>query len=198
MYQSIKRFIDIISSFILLIALFPLLFSITIINLMYVQGNPFFLQTRFGKNLKPFSIIKFTTMVPSESKKNVLGKWSHGYVQITPFGRILRLSSLDELPNLLNVLRGEMSLIGPRPLLKNHIEKYRKNNIRTHEVRPGITGLAQVKRGRDGLSWNSKYSYDVFYVKNVSIKLDLYIIILTCKVLINRTGHKEDGVDPPK
>lgn len=197
MYQSIKRFIDIISSIILLVVLFPLLFSITTINLFFVQGNPFFLQTRFGKDLKPFSIIKFKTMVPSATKKNILGKWSHGDVEITTFGRILRLSSLDELPNLFNVFRGEMSLIGPRPLLKNHIEKYRKNNIRRHEVRPGITGLAQVK-GRDGLSWSTKYGYDVFYVKNLSIKLDLYIIILTCRVLINRAGHKEDGVDPPK
>ncbi len=197
MYHSIKRFIDIMFSFMLVVALFPLLFSVTIINLFFVKGNPFFLQTRFGKNLKPFSIIKFTTMVPSKSKKNVLGKWSHGNKEITSFGRLLRLSSLDELPNLINVLRGEMSLIGPRPLLRNHIEKYRKNNIRRHEVRPGITGLAQVK-GRDGLSWNFKYGYDVFYVNNVSIKLDLYIIILTCKVLVNRTGHKEDGVDPPK
>lgn len=197
MYKFLKRLFDLLASFLILIFLFPALSIITLINTLSTRANPFFLQTRYGKDLKPFKIIKFKTMVPSSKNKNILGKWSHGEVEITPFGKLLRILSIDELPNLLNVLKGDMSLIGPRPLLNNHIENYRKNHIMRHEVKPGITGLAQVK-GRDGLSWNSKYTYDIFYVKKASIQLDLYILLFTIKILLNRTGYKEDGVDPPK
>ncbi len=196
-YSFTKRIFDIFASIALIIILSPIMLPIFFINTVLLMDSPIFLQTRYGLNLKPFNIIKFKTMVPSNLKKNELGKWSHGEMEITTFGKFLRSLSLDELPNLFNVLLGHMSIIGPRPLLKNHIEHYRKNQIIRHKVRPGITGLAQVK-GRDGISWNKKYGYDVFYAKNFSLKLDVWIILKTIIVIISKTGYKEHGIDPPK
>ena len=158
------------------------------------KGTPFFFQARPGKKERIFKIIKFKTM---SDEKDASGALLPDAQRLTAIGRWVRSASLDEIPQLLNVIKGDMSLVGPRPLLPEYLPLYNDIQRKRHEVRPGITGLAQVK-GRDGLSWSSKYGYDVFYVKNLSIKLDLYIIILTCRVLINRAGHKEDGVDPPK
>ena len=185
----------------LVIVFFPvIIFIVSLISLcvLLFDGQPiFFTQKRYGKNQKPFHILKFKTMVRDESKSNELDKWSHGNVRITRLGKLLRSTSLDELPNLFSVLTGDMSLIGPRPLLKNHIENYRGNEALRHNVKPGLTGLAQVM-GRDDLSWRHKYKYDLFYVEKLCFMLDIWIFIKTIIVIISRSGQKDHGVNPPQ
>ncbi len=183
-----KRIIDIlISSGVLFISL-PLLLFISIINILLNKGKIFFVQDRTGYNGKVFTIIKFKTM---NDRTDANGELLSDGERLTVFGRFLRSTSLDELPTLWNVLVGQMSLVGPRPLLVEYLDRYNDNQLRRLEVKPGLTGWAQIN-GRNSISWEAKFQYDVWYVDNQSLKLDLIIIFKTIKQVIRRKGisHK--------
>ena len=183
-----KRIIDIlISSGVLFISL-PLLLFISIINILLNKGKIFFVQDRTGYNGKVFTIIKFKTM---NDRTDANGELLSDGERLTVFGRFLRSTSLDELPTLWNVLVGKMSLVGPRPLLVEYLDRYNDNQLRRLEVKPGLTGWAQIN-GRNSISWEAKFQYDVWYVDNQSLKLDLIIIFKTIKQVIRGKGisHK--------
>ncbi len=185
MYKNnLKRIVDFIISLHVLVFLLPLLLFLTL--LLYVQnkGKPFFFQERPGKNTKPFQIIKFKTMT---DEKDALGNLLPDNHRITKFGAFVRKTSLDELPQLLNVLLGDMSLVGPRPLLFKYIPLYSSEQMRRHEVRPGITGWAQVN-GRNSISWTKKFVLDVYYVDHLCFVLDVKIFWLTFLKVIKREG----------
>ena len=183
-----KRVIDILISSIFLIFSLPLLLFICIINLILNKGKILFLQDRTGYNGTVFKIIKFKTMNDKTNSEREL--LSDGE-RLTVFGRFLRFSSLDELPTLWNVLVGQMSLVGPRPLLVKYLDRYNDNQLRRLEVKPGLTGWAQIN-GRNSISWEEKFQYDVWYVDNRSLKLDLIIIFKTIGQVIRGKGvsHK--------
>lgn len=153
------------------------------------NGKPFFFQTRPGKNARLFRIIKFKTM---NDKKDAQGGLLPDAERLTKIGGFVRKTSLDEIPQLINVLKGEMSLIGPRPLLPEYLPLYSPEQYRRHEVRPGITGWAQVN-GRNAISWQQKFEYDVWYVNHLSFALDLRILFLTLKKVVIREGINTDG-----
>lgn len=178
-----KRLFDWTLSFTaLLILLFPLVI-ITFLLLFFNKGaGAFFTQTRTGKDGKLFQIIKFKTMTDERDSE---GKLLPDESRMTPIGRFVRSTSLDELPQLLNVLKGDMSLVGPRPLLEKYLPLYSKEQFRRHEVRPGITGWAQVN-GRNAISWEKKFELDVWYVDHVSFALDMKILFLTIKKVFLR------------
>ena len=182
-----KRLIDISISSGLLLIFFPLLLLISLANIFFHSGI-FFIQDRAGYNGNVFKIIKFKTMNDNADKK---GELLPDGERLTIFGRILRFSSLDELPTLWNVLVGQMSLVGPRPLLVSYLDRYNEYQLRRLEVKPGLTGWAQVN-GRNSISWEKKFEYDVWYVDNRSFKLDLIIIFKTIGQVITRKGisHK--------
>lgn len=177
MYRAFfKRFIDLSLSIVLLFILSPVfLFIIVLLYSFYGKRNVFFLQDRPGKNSKVFRVIKFKTMSDEYTSDNKLLSDSE---RITIIGKFLRLTSIDELPQLINVLKGNMSIIGPRPLLVEYLPLYNKEQARRHQIRPGITGWAQVN-GRNAISWTKKFELDVWYVDNMSFFLDLKIIYLT-------------------
>ena len=183
-----KRIIDILLSIGLLFIILPLLLLIAIINILLNKGKIFFVQERAGYKGNVFKIIKFKTMNDDINKKGEL--LSDGE-RLTIFGRFLRFSSLDELPTLWNVLMGQMSLVGPRPLLVKYLDRYNDNQLRRLEVKPGLTGWAQIN-GRNSISWEEKFQYDVWYVDNRSLKLDLIIIFKTISQVIRGKGisHK--------
>ncbi len=185
MYKTyIKRFLDFIISLIGLVLIFPL-FILVIIGLFFAnQGKPFFLQLRPGKNERIFKIIKFKTM---NDKKDSEGNLLSDAERLTKIGAFVRKTSLDELPQLINVLKGDMSLIGPRPLLPEYLPLYNVSQKRRHEVKPGITGWAQVN-GRNAIRWSQKFEYDVWYVNNVSFLLDCKIVYLTINKVFKREG----------
>lgn len=175
----------------LLVLLFPLAI-IFVLLLIYNKGaGAFFTQTRTGKNAKLFQIIKFKTMTDERDQE---GKLLPDEARMTPIGRLVRSTSLDELPQLINVLKGDMSLVGPRPLLEKYIPLYSKEQLRRHEVRPGITGWAQVN-GRNNISWAKKFELDVWYVDNKSFWLDIKILWMTFLKVIRR---KDITTDDPK
>ena len=183
-----KRIIDILISSIFLFFSLPLLLFICIINLILNKGKILFLQNRTGYNGTVFKIIKFKTMNDrTDSERELLSDGK----RLTVFGRFLRSSSLDELPTLWNVLAGQMSLVGPRPLLVKYLDRYNDNQLRRLEVKPGLTGWAQIN-GRNSISWEKKFQYDVWYVDNQSLKLDLIIIFKTIGQVIRGKGisHK--------
>ena len=183
-----KRLIDISISSGLLLIFFPLLLIISLANIFFHNGKIFFIQDRAGYNGNVFKIIKFKTMNDNADKK---GELLPDGERLTIFGRILRFSSLDELPTLWNVLAGQMSLVGPRPLLVSYLDRYNEYQLRRLEVKPGLTGWAQVN-GRNSISWEKKFEYDVWYVDNRSFKLDLIIIVKTIGQVITGKGisHK--------
>ena len=183
-----KRIIDILISSIFLFFSLPLLLFICIVNFILNKGKIFFLQNRTGYNGTVFKIIKFKTMNDKTNSEREL--LSDGE-RLTVFGRFLRFSSLDELPTLWNVLVGQMSLVGPRPLLVKYLDRYNDNQLRRLEVKPGLTGWAQIN-GRNSISWEEKFQYDVWYVDNRSLKLDLIIIFKTISQVIRGKGisHK--------
>ena len=192
MYKRyLKRFIDIILSFSLLLIFSPFFIAIVLIIMMLQHQNPFYTQKRPGKNQKEFHILKFKSMTNNKDENGDLLPDSK---RITSFGKIIRRTSLDELPQLINVLKGEMSIIGPRPLLFEYIPMYKLNQIRRHEVRPGITGWAQVN-GRNAISWTKKFEFDVWYVDNMSFALDVKILFLTIKKVLNRKDTEFDKVE---
>jgi lipopolysaccharide/colanic/teichoic acid biosynthesis glycosyltransferase len=184
-----KRCFDVIISFLALVILaFPMLILIWLINRKL--GRPvFFKQIRPGLHAKPFEMIKFRTMIDACSANGALLPDSE---RLTPFGSFLRSTSLDELPELWNVLKGDMSLVGPRPLLMEYLPLYSSTQARRHEVRPGITGWAQVN-GRNSLSWEEKFELDVWYVDNRSFWLDIKILFMTVKKVLLREGISGEG-----
>lgn len=185
MYKNIvKRILDVIIAFIGLIVLLPVFFLVGVSICIFDIDYPFFYQMRPGRNGELFKIIKFKTMNGEIDKFGVLLPSNE---RITKVGRIIRKYSLDEIPQLLNVLKGDMSLIGPRPLLPEYLALYNEIQNRRHEVRPGLTGWAQIN-GRNSLSWGQKFDFDIYYVDNLSFKLDMRILIKT----INNTILAKD------
>ena len=185
----IKRSFDVLISVFLLIALSPLIAMIAIFVFFNLGLPILFKQVRPGFLGKPFLILKFRTM---HEKTNIYGERLPDHLRVTNFGLNLRSFSLDELPTLWNVLKGEMSLVGPRPLLMEYLPLYNKKQARRHQVKPGITGWAQIN-GRNKLSWPDKFNLDVWYVDNHSFLLDLKILIKTFKKVILRDGIAEDN-----
>ena len=180
----IKRLFDIIFSMTILIICSPLLLLISLLILIF-DGKPIlFKQIRSGFNRNPFKFYKFRTM-KNDSQLNRIKL--NDSKKITPLGRILRKTSLDELPTFINVLKGEMSVVGPRPLLERYLTRYDDFQIRRLKVKPGITGLAQI-RGRNNLSWDKKFSYDIYYVDNRNVFLDIKIILITIFSVLIRKG----------
>ena len=176
MYKDLfKFFFDTIFSTFLLLIMSPIFLIISLILIMNFKGSPFFLQKRPGLNEKLFLIIKFKTM---NEKKNIKGELLKDEFRLTKIGGIIRKFSLDEIPQLINVLKGDMSLVGPRPLLPEYLSLYNKQQKKRHMVKPGMTGLAQVS-GRNLISWKEKLELDVEYVKNQSLSLDFYILFKT-------------------
>lgn len=176
----IKMAIDVIVSVFLLILLFPILIIISTLN-WFILGSPIlFVQERIGLLEKPFKLIKFRTM---KYKEDDSGKLLSDEERLSEYGKFLRKFSLDELPSLLNVIKGDMSLVGPRPLLPEYIPFYTAEQRKRHTVKPGVTGWAQVN-GRNSISWEEKFDLDVWYVKNKSLALDIYIIFKTISKVI--------------
>jgi lipopolysaccharide/colanic/teichoic acid biosynthesis glycosyltransferase len=185
MYKLVfKRIFDLLLSLIGLLLMLPILFVIAMLLFIVNNGKPFFFQKRPGKNENVFSIIKFKTMT---DKKDNNGNLLSDAERLTKIGKFVRKNSIDELPQLINVLKGDMSLIGPRPLLVEYLSRYSEEQKSRHNVKPGITGWAQVN-GRNAISWEDKFKLDVWYVKNISFVLDLKIFLMTIKKVFIREG----------
>ncbi len=183
-----KRLIDFLFAFFGLIILSPIFVFITIGLFIANSGKPFFVQIRPGKDEKLFKIIKFKTM---NDNKNSQGKLLPDAKRLTIIGRFVRKTSIDEIPQLINVIKGDMSLIGPRPLLVSYLPFYKEEERARHSVRPGITGLAQVN-GRNTVSWDKRLAFDVEYVKNISFKNDILIVLNSIKVVLFSKGVSVD------
>lgn len=179
-----KRLLDFVLSLLALIILSPFLLILMILGSIFMRGNPFFTQQRPGKDEKIFNLIKFRTM---DNRRDKEGNLLPDDVRLNKYGRFLRSTSLDELPELVNIILGDMSIIGPRPLLVKYLTLYNEEQKHRHDVRPGLTGYAQSK-GRNSLSWEEKFKMDVWYSKNISFKNDIMIIIDTIKIVLNRDG----------
>lgn len=185
----LKRIFDVLTSAVALILLSPVI-AMVAWKISRRMGSPvLFRQVRPGLNGKPFEMVKFRTMADAMDAE---GKPLHDAERLTPFGQFLRSTSLDELPELWNVLKGDMSLVGPRPLLMEYLPLYSKEQNRRHEVRPGLTGWAQVN-GRNAISWEDKFKLDVWYVDNRSFWLDLKILFLTVIQVLRRKGITQDN-----
>lgn len=182
--RYIKRIMDFFLSFCALVVLSPVLLILTAIGAIVMKGNPFFVQERPGKNEKIFKLIKFRTMT-CEKDKN--GNLLPDDKRLTMYGNLLRKCSLDELLELINILKGDMSIVGPRPLLVKYLPLYTEKQRHRHDVRPGLTGLAQVN-GRNSLSWEDRFEMDLKYVKNISFLGDIKIITYTLKKVFLREG----------
>lgn len=193
MYQKFgKRLLDVVLSFSVLVLTSPFLVLTILMLTVQNRGNPFFVQERPGKNHQPFRIIKLKTM---NDKRDENGNLLPDKIRTTPVGRLVRKLSLDELPQLINVLCGDMSLIGPRPLLFKYIPLYSKEQDRRHEVKPGITGWAQVN-GRNSISWKRKFELDVYYVDHYSFAFDCKIVWLTIVKILKREGINQSEQRP--
>ena len=184
-----KRLIDFMLSLLALIMLSAFLLFLTLIGAIAMKGNPFFVQPRPGKKGKDgkekiFNLIKFRTMSNAKDKE---GNLLPDDIRLNKYGRFLRSTSLDELPELFNILKGDMSIVGPRPLLVKYIPRYTKEQRRRHDVRPGLTGYAQIN-GRNAISWEERFAYDVEYVDNISFIGDIKIIFGTVKAVFKRSG----------
>lgn len=190
MYQHFfKRSIDFLVAFFGLLLLTPIFIMIMLILTIANHGHPFFFQKRPGKGGEVFKIIKFKSM---NDKKDEAGNFLPDEQRLTKVGSFVRKTSLDEIPQLINVLKGDMSLIGPRPLLEQYLPLYNDFQKKRHEIRPGITGWAQVN-GRNAISWDEKFAYDIWYVKNLSFALDMKIIIMTIRKVLRREGISQEG-----
>ncbi len=190
-----KRFLDLVLAIIALLLLAPLLFVIALLVRILLGSPVLFRQTRPGMHGRPFTLIKFRTMSDTRDEH---GQLLPDEQRLTRFGRFLRATSLDELPELWNVIRGDMSLVGPRPLLMEYLPLYTERQARRHEVRPGITGWAQVN-GRNATSWEERFEHDVWYVEHQSLALDLEILVLTVVQVFHRKGISHPGhVTMPK
>ncbi len=182
--KFLKRAIDFFLSLIALLVLSPILLILIIVTAIAMKGNPFFTQQRPGKNEKIFKLIKFRTMT---NEKDENGELLPDNVRLNKFGKFLRSTSLDELPELINILKGDMSIVGPRPLLVKYLPLYNEEQRRRHSVRPGLTGNAQAN-GRNAISWEEKFKLDIEYVDNLSFAFDVKIIFDTVKAVLKRDG----------
>jgi len=190
MYKNFfKRFFDFVLSLMAIIVLSPILLVLIIVGRIEMKGNPFFTQERPGKDEKIFKLIKFRSMT---EEKDSDGNYLPDDVRLTSYGKWLRSSSLDELPELFNILKGDMSIVGPRPLLVQYIPLYNEEQHHRHDVRPGLTGLAQVN-GRNMLSWQDKFKYDVTYTRNITLVGDIKIILKTVINVLKHEGINGEG-----
>lgn len=189
MYKKfIKRFLDFCLSFFAIIILSPLFLILIVIGSILMRGNPFFLQLRPGKSEKIFKLIKFRTMTNAKDKS---GKFLPDSLRLNKYGKFLRSTSLDELPELFNILLGDMSIVGPRPLMARYLAYYTEKERQRHSVRPGLTGYAQV-HGRNALTWDERFELDLEYINNITFLGDIKIILETVVVVIKRDGISLD------
>lgn len=190
MYAKVfKRVMDFTLSLCALLVLWPVLLVLTVLGAIKMKGNPFFTQERPGKNEKIFKLIKFRSMTCEKDKD---GNLLPDEVRLTKYGKLLRSTSLDELPELINILIGDMSIVGPRPLLVRYLPRYNATQRRRHEVRPGLTGYAQV-HGRNAISWEEKFALDVEYVDNITFLGDIKIILGTVMAVLKRDGISSES-----
>lgn len=183
-----KRVIDFILSLCALIVLSPLLVILTIVGAICMKGNPFFVQKRPGKNEQIISLLKFRTMTNEKDKD---GKLLPDEIRLVTYGKFLRSTSLDELPSLINIFLGDLAIIGPRPLLIEYLPWYTETEMHRHDVRPGLTGWAQVN-GRNTVDWDRRFQLDVEYVNNISFRFDLKIFFMTIQKVLKRSDIAED------
>lgn len=179
-----KRFFDFVLSLCAIIVLSPLLLVLIVLGAIFMGGNPFFFQDRPGKNEKIFKLIKFRSM---DNRKDKEGNLLSDDLRLNKYGRFLRASSLDELPELINILKGDMAIVGPRPLLVRYLDRYNEEQHHRHDVRPGLTGYAQA-HGRNAVTWEDKFAMDVWYTKHISLIVDLKIIWNTIMAVMKREG----------
>ena len=185
MYEKyLKRIIDFSLSLMALIVLSPVLLILIVLGMVFMRGNPFFMQERPGKDEKIFKLIKFRTM---DNRKNKEGKLLPDEVRLNKYGRFLRSTSLDELPELANIVKGDMSLIGPRPLLVKYLPYYTEREHLRHSIRPGLTGYAQV-HGRNKVTWEEKFEMDVWYAEHLTFLTDIKVFFDTIKVVLSHEG----------
>lgn len=184
-----KRILDFILSLCALVVLFPVFLVLIILGAVNMKGNPFFTQLRPGKNEKIFRLIKFRTMTNQKDKE---GNLLPDDVRLTKYGKFLRSTSLDELPEVINILVGDMSIVGPRPLLVKYLPRYNEEQKHRHDVRPGLTGYAQAN-GRNAVTWEDKFKMDVWYTRNISFKLDVKIILDTVQCVLKRDGISSES-----
>lgn len=188
--QFFKRFWDIVLSGLAIVVLSPLLIILTIIGAIVMRGNPFFTQKRPGKNEKIFKLIKFRSM---DNRKDENGELLPDEIRLNKYGKFIRKTSLDELPELFNIFIGDMSIIGPRPLLIKYLPYYTEEERVRHNVRPGLTGYAQT-HGRNNVVWEERFKEDVFYVENVSLKMDVSIIFKTIRVVLSHSDVEVNAI----
>lgn len=186
--KYLKRVIDFSLSLIALVVLSPLLLVLIVLGTVFMKGNPFFVQKRPGKNERIISLLKFRTMTNEKDKD---GKLLPDEIRLVSYGKFLRSTSLDELPSLINILIGDLSIIGPRPLLIEYLPWYTETEKHRHDVRPGLTGWAQVN-GRNTVNWDRRFELDVEYVNNISFRFDLKIFLMTIQKVIKRSDIAED------
>lgn len=187
--KCFKRVIDFTSSLLGLIILSPILLVLIVLGTVFMKGNPFFTQERPGKNEKIFKLIKFRTM---DNRKDKDGNLLPDEIRLNKYGRFLRASSLDELPELINILKGDMSIVGPRPLLVVYLPRYNEFQHHRHDVRPGLTGYAQA-HGRNAVSWEDKFAMDVWYTKHITFVEDVKIIFDTINTVLKREGISSES-----
>ena len=182
--KCFKRVIDFTLSLIGLVILSPIFLILIVLGAICMKGNPFFTQQRPGKKEKIFRLIKFRTM---DNRKDKSGNLLSDEVRLNKYGKFLRCTSLDELPELLNILKGDMAIVGPRPLLVRYLKRYNAEQRHRHDVRPGLTGYAQA-HGRNAVSWEDKFAMDVWYTKHITFKGDMKIILDTIKTVLSHEG----------
>lgn len=182
--KCFKRVIDFLLSLVALIILSPLLVVLIVLGAVFMGGNPFFTQERPGKNERIFKLIKFRTM---NNRKDKDGKLLPDEIRLNKYGRFLRATSLDELPELANIVKGDMSIIGPRPLMARYLDYYTEEEKKRHNVRPGLSGYAQV-HGRNNVDWDERMKMDIYYAEHISFRLDLKILIDTILIVFKREG----------
>jgi lipopolysaccharide/colanic/teichoic acid biosynthesis glycosyltransferase len=188
-YNIVKRILDIFISIIIIILLFPFIIIILILVRIKLGSPVFFIQIRPGYKEKLFKMYKFRTMT---NEKDNFGVLLNDEKRLTKFGKYLRETSIDELPELINVIKGDMSLVGPRPLLVEYLKLYSAEQKKRHDVKPGITGMAQVN-GRNSISWEDKFIYDLWYVKNKTIVIDIKILLKTIANVVQKKHINKDG-----
>ena len=188
-----KRMLDFFLSLMALTVLSPILLVLMVLGAVKMKGNPFFVQPRPGKNERIFNLIKFRTMT---CEKDAEGNLLPDEQRLTQYGKILRSTSLDELPELINILKGDMAVVGPRPLAVQYLPYYNEQEKLRHSVRPGLTGMAQV-HGRNATTWEARFSYDITYVSKITLWGDIKIILQTVATVFRRSGIGTRGVDSP-
>ena len=184
-----KRPLDFLCALSAILCLSPILVVLTVLGAIKMKGNPFFTQLRPGKNEKIFKLIKFRSMT---CEKDAEGNLLSDEKRLTKYGKLLRSTSLDELPELFNILKGDMSVIGPRPLVPQYLPYYTEEEKHRHDVRPGLSGLAQIN-GRNTLNWEGRFAYDLKYVKNISFMLDVSIVLKTLLKVVKRSDIQVRG-----